>query len=241
MVTELKVKNNNCFTTKTTVINIYSGLNPHIDIIVNILDVSREQEAKCILEDAFSNWFENDDVSDVPVGDYLKMCLDTTGIDYEMYFKDTDDDDDEDESDYIQTSPSEKHYGVVDEDGEPIEIIVSTPVITRFVLTDCDGRYNNKPLVYDTIEDARSEMRLNAAEYIRKGFGKQLQDVIYDEGHNLITVDGEQLADIILDYADDNIDGVDVYDTKISIYYGDDSRKIRDNSYNTLEIFEIPV
>lgn len=238
MVTELKVKNNNCFTTKTTVINIYSGLNPNIDIIVNILDVSREQEAKGILEDAFSNWFENDDVSDIPVGDYLKMCLDKAGIEYEMYFKDTDD---EEDSDYIQTSPSEKHYGVEDAEGESIEIIVSTPVTTRFLLTDCNGSDNEKPLVFNTFEDARKEMRLKAAEYIRLWFKDQLEDVIYDEGHNLVTVDGVQLADIILDYADDSIDGVDVYDNEIRIYYGDDAYKTLDRNYNNLKVFEIPV
>jgi len=86
MVTEIR-ENNKRFATKTSVINIYSVLSPHIDIIVNILDMSREREAFDLLEKAFDEWFENEEVSDIPVGDYLKMCLDEVRIDHEMYFK----------------------------------------------------------------------------------------------------------------------------------------------------------
>ena len=228
--------------TTTTTIQVYSDVNTFIDFIINVTDKSKETMATEIVAKAYDDWFDSEghpEIADIPIAEYISMCLNDSSIEHEMYYADCSENDDC--YDFIQTSPYEKHYGVENEDGEPMEIIVSTPIITRFVLTDCDGRYNNKPLVYNTIEDARRDMRLKAAAYIRLGFEEQLREVIYDDGHNLVTVDGVQLADIILDHADDYIDGVDVYDNEIRIYYGNDAYKTLDRYYNNLNIFEIPV
>lgn len=77
-------------------------------------------------------------------------------------------------------------------------------------------------------------MRECAANNILSTYEDELEDVLYDEGRNFVTDDAERMNDIILDYADENIEDVDVYETKISIYYGD-------GSYNVLEIFDFEV
>ena len=78
------------------VINIYSELNPFIDFIVNPVDVDDTELIKEILEEALDRWLDIDnypDLQSIPIGDYLKECLDERHLNYEMYCRLEDEED----------------------------------------------------------------------------------------------------------------------------------------------------
>lgn len=68
-------------------INIYSELNPQIDIIILVA----EEDIKSItsiLESAYDNWFDleqNPELQFIPIGEYLADELTQAGIYYEIY------------------------------------------------------------------------------------------------------------------------------------------------------------
>lgn len=101
-----------------------------------------------------------------------------------------------------------------------------------YVITNCTGEDNYTPSVFKDRNEALSWMRECATNNIVAGYKKELKSCIYDEAHNPVTDDAERLQDIILDYADTYIDGVDVFEEKISIYYDDET-------CNILELFEV--
>lgn len=73
-----------------TAINIYSDLNPHINIVILLKDDSDMEKATAIIFDAYDKWFDLDSELDLqfePIGDYIKSCLDAAGIHHEIYFK----------------------------------------------------------------------------------------------------------------------------------------------------------
>ncbi|MBR2402595.1 MAG: hypothetical protein IKB01_07500 [Lachnospiraceae bacterium] len=91
------------------------------------------------------------------------------------------------------------------------------------IVTNMTPTENYTPSLFKDEVEAKKWMRECAANNILSAFKEKLEDEIYDEGHNLITDDAERLYDIILEYANRNIDGVDVYEDRIDIYYGNDS------------------
>ena len=78
------------------VINIYSELNPFIDFIVNPVDVDDTELIKEILEEALDRWMDTENhpnLQSIPIGDYLKECLDERQINYEIYCRLEDEED----------------------------------------------------------------------------------------------------------------------------------------------------
>lgn len=71
-----------------TSLNVYSELNPWIDFIVNVgayVDVEKTQE---IIEQAFSEWFEdNEEVGNSTIIEYISEKLKAENIDFEIYVK----------------------------------------------------------------------------------------------------------------------------------------------------------
>lgn len=78
------------------VINIYSELNPFIDfIVVPVNDDDSDQISK-ILEEALDRWLDTDnypDLHSIPIGEYLKACLDERMLNYEIYCRFEDEED----------------------------------------------------------------------------------------------------------------------------------------------------
>lgn len=78
------------------VINIYSELNPFIDFIVNPVDVDDTELIKKILEEALDRWLDIENypnLQSIPIGDYLKECLDERMLNYEIYCRLEDEED----------------------------------------------------------------------------------------------------------------------------------------------------
>ena len=78
------------------VINIYSELNPFIDFIVNPVDVDDTELIKEILEEALDRWMDTENhpnLQSIPIGDYLKECLDERMLNYEIYCRFEDEED----------------------------------------------------------------------------------------------------------------------------------------------------
>lgn len=78
------------------VINIYSELNPFIDFIVVPVNDDDKELIKEILDSALDRWLDTDnypDLHSIPIGEYLKDCLDEQYLNYEFYSKDIDEED----------------------------------------------------------------------------------------------------------------------------------------------------
>lgn len=78
------------------VINIYSELNPFIDFIVIPIDEDDRELIKDILDKALDRWLDTDnhtELHSIPIGEYLKDCLDEQYLNYEFYSKDIDEED----------------------------------------------------------------------------------------------------------------------------------------------------
>lgn len=75
-----------------TAINIWADLNMDssvwIDFCVVIdawTDVIRAEE---IIQKAYYDWWENEEVAQEPIADYIGRCLYENGIEFDIYFKD---------------------------------------------------------------------------------------------------------------------------------------------------------
>lgn len=78
------------------VINIYSELNSFIDFIVIPGDMGDIELIKDILDKALDRWMDTDnypDLHSIPIGEYLKDCLDEQYLNFEFYSKDIDEED----------------------------------------------------------------------------------------------------------------------------------------------------
>lgn len=78
------------------VINIYSELNPFIDFIIIPVDSADSNIISNLLEEALDRWLDIDnypDLQSIPIGDYLKECLDERHLNYEMYCRLEDEED----------------------------------------------------------------------------------------------------------------------------------------------------
>ena len=71
---------------RNTCINVWSDMNTWIDfcVIVHPKDISIAEE---IIEKAYDDWFEMEDLQFEPIADYVGRCLFTNGIGFEIYFK----------------------------------------------------------------------------------------------------------------------------------------------------------
>lgn len=67
-------------------INVYSELNPWIDFMVYTYDDDFEK-AKEIIKKSFDNWWEDEMISQIPIGSYIEMKLKENGIEYDIYYK----------------------------------------------------------------------------------------------------------------------------------------------------------
>lgn len=79
----------------TTCYNLFSSLNPNMEIMIKPLCDKRDWKTEDIIESAkkaYDDWFENEreDISDSAIGDYIENCLEKEGFilgeDYKMYF-----------------------------------------------------------------------------------------------------------------------------------------------------------
>ena len=70
-------------------INIYSELNPQIDMVILVAEEDIERAA-VILENAYNNWFDlenNPNLQSIPIGDYLSDELNKAKVFHEIYYK----------------------------------------------------------------------------------------------------------------------------------------------------------
>lgn len=78
-----------------TCYNLFSSLNPNMEIIIKPLCDERDWKTEDIIEsakEAYNDWFENErnDIGDSTIGDYIENHLEKEGFvlgeDYKMYF-----------------------------------------------------------------------------------------------------------------------------------------------------------
>ena len=67
-------------------IRVYSDLNDHIDLMF-FVEGEDMDEAKMVIKTAWDEWWEDDEVSQIPIGDYISDQLDDAGIGFEMFWK----------------------------------------------------------------------------------------------------------------------------------------------------------
>lgn len=79
----------------TTCYNLFSSLNPNMEVMIKPLCDKRDWKTEDIIElaeEAYNDWFENEkeDISDTTIGDYIENRLEKEGFilgeDYKMYF-----------------------------------------------------------------------------------------------------------------------------------------------------------
>lgn len=73
------------------VLNVYSELNPQIDMIFIVSEDNMEYVYD-LLNQAYDNWFNlemNPELQSVPIGDYLSDELIKANIYHEIYFRNT--------------------------------------------------------------------------------------------------------------------------------------------------------
>ena len=79
----------------TTCYNLFSSLNPNMEIMIKPLCDKRDWKTEDIIElakEAYHDWFENEreDINDSAIGNYIENRLEENdfilGEDYKMYF-----------------------------------------------------------------------------------------------------------------------------------------------------------
>lgn len=73
-----------------TCINVWSDMNTWIDFC--IITESDIELAKEIIQQAYDDWWELEDVQFEPLGDYVSRCLYEKGTEFEIYFKNEEED-----------------------------------------------------------------------------------------------------------------------------------------------------
>jgi len=68
-------------------INVYSEMNPWIDIVITIEPDEDYARAYEVVEKAYEEWFEDTHESDEPISEWIGEKLTESEIKYEMYFK----------------------------------------------------------------------------------------------------------------------------------------------------------
>ena len=70
-----------------TCINVWSDMNTWIDFCILVdNDFNKAEE---IVRKAYDDWLELEDAQFEPLGDYVSRCLYESGIEFEMYFKES--------------------------------------------------------------------------------------------------------------------------------------------------------
>ena len=72
-----------------TCINVWSDMNTWIDFCVVIGVYEDLTKAEEIVRKAYDDWWELEDAAFESIGDYVSRCLNENGIEFEIYFKES--------------------------------------------------------------------------------------------------------------------------------------------------------
>lgn len=72
-----------------TCINVWSDMNTWIDFCIVIGAYEDFSKAEEIVRKAYDDWWELEDAAFEPIGDYVSRCLNENGIEFEIYFKES--------------------------------------------------------------------------------------------------------------------------------------------------------
>ena len=72
-----------------TCINVWSDMNTWIDFCIVIGVYEDLTKAEEIVRKAYDDWWELEDAAFEPIGDYVSRCLNENGIEFEIYFKES--------------------------------------------------------------------------------------------------------------------------------------------------------
>lgn len=73
-------------------INVYSDENPWIDYVVSVYN--NVDKAERIINEAFDDWFEDEEAHAYTISDWIKEKLDEEEIIYDFYYKEESEDED---------------------------------------------------------------------------------------------------------------------------------------------------
>lgn len=75
-----------------TAINVWSDSNMDSSVWIDfcvVLDAWTDViRAEDIIQKAYDNWWENEEVTQEPIANYISRCLYENGIEFDIYFKD---------------------------------------------------------------------------------------------------------------------------------------------------------
>ena len=100
-----------------------------------------------------------------------------------------------------------------------------------YIVTNTTQIGNYTPSVFTKKENAVQWLKELAADNIKSAYEDELKEG-FEDLYGSDDLDFEGSIEAILEFADENLDNVEIYTNEIDIYYADDS-------FNIIQLFEV--